>query len=230
MEKIFKQKNFKNLVWAPLGSRVNICIHFCLQVHFKVSAAWYCSHYLPPVSTTPAANLPPVSLIPVAICHRRRWHRRQICRRYRWRRWQICHRCQQNKGNWWQNLPPVSLIPVANLPPVSLIPAAICHRCHWHRRQICHQCRWHRWCTLTCEYLREFSKKIEMILMLFSGAWGKVIHEKNLKQKISWHCPFNRLIDFRPFQTEDDQWCAAPILFRQDWPKSHGWSRASFSL
>ena len=38
---------------------------------------------------TPAANLPPVSL------------------------------CQQHKGNWWQNLPPVSLIPVANLPPVS---------------------------------------------------------------------------------------------------------------
>ena len=26
--------------------------------------------------------------------------------------------------------------------------------------------------------------------MLLSGAWGKVIHEKNLKQKISWHCPF----------------------------------------
>jgi hypothetical protein len=27
-------------------------------------------------------------------------------------------------------------------------------------------------------------------LMLFSGAWGKVIHGKNLKQKLSWHCPF----------------------------------------
>ncbi len=36
------------------------------------------------------------------------------------------------------NLPPVSLTPVANLPPVSF-----------------------RWCTLTCEYLREFSKKIQ---------------------------------------------------------------------
>jgi hypothetical protein len=34
-------------------------------------------------------------------------------------------------------LPPVSLIPVANFPPVSLI----------------------QWQTLTCEYLREFSKK-----------------------------------------------------------------------
>jgi hypothetical protein len=29
-----------------------------------------------------------------------------------------------------------------------------------------------------------------MTLMLFSGAWGKIIHETNLKQKISCHCPF----------------------------------------
>ncbi len=26
--------------------------------------------------------------------------------------------------------------------------------------------------------------------MVFSGAWGKLIHEKNQKQKILWHCPF----------------------------------------
>ncbi len=44
--------------------------------------------------------------------------------------------------------------------------------------------------TLTCEYLRNFMKKFEMTLMLFSGAWGKVINEKTLKQKFSWHCPF----------------------------------------
>ncbi len=86
MAKTFKQKNFNNFVWTPLGSRVNKYINVCLQVHFKVSAAWYCCHYLP---------LPPVSLIPVAICHRHRWHRWQICRRYRWHRWQICHRYQQ---------------------------------------------------------------------------------------------------------------------------------------
>ncbi len=49
MEKIFNQKNFNNFVWSPLGSRGNIYINFCLQVHFQVSAAWYCSHYLPPV-------------------------------------------------------------------------------------------------------------------------------------------------------------------------------------
>ena len=34
---------------------------------FKVSAAWYCSHYLPPVSLTPVANLPPVSTRPAEL-------------------------------------------------------------------------------------------------------------------------------------------------------------------
>ncbi len=61
MEKTFKQKIFINFVWTPLGSRVNIYINFCLQVHFKVSAAWYCCHYLPPASLISVANLPPVS-------------------------------------------------------------------------------------------------------------------------------------------------------------------------
>jgi hypothetical protein len=27
--------------------------------------------------------------------------------------------------------------------------------------------------------------------MEYSGVGGKVINEKNQKQKISWHCPFN---------------------------------------
>ncbi len=26
--------------------------------------------------------------------------------------------------------------------------------------------------------------------MVYSGAWEKLIHEKNQKSKISWHCPF----------------------------------------
>ncbi len=40
---------------------------------------------------------------------------------------------------------------------------------------------------------REFSKKVETVLIEYSGAGGKLIHEKNQKQKISWHCPFNNL-------------------------------------
>jgi hypothetical protein len=66
MEKIFNQKNFNYFVWTPLGWRVNMYINFFLQVHFKVSPAWYCSHYLSPVS-----------LIQVALCPQRRWHQRQ---------------------------------------------------------------------------------------------------------------------------------------------------------
>ncbi len=29
--------------------------------------------------------------------------------------------------------------------------------------------------------------------MEYSGAWGKLIHEENQKQKISWHCPLGRV-------------------------------------
>jgi hypothetical protein len=57
-----------------------------------------------------------------------------------------------------------------------------------NRWQICHRCHWYRWSTLSCEYLREFSKKFETAQMVYSGAWEKLIHEKNQKQKISWHC------------------------------------------
>ncbi len=113
MEKIFNQKNFNNFVRSPLGSRGNIYINFCHQVH----------RCLQP------------DIVPI-----------------------ICHRCQRHR---WQ----------------------ICRRCRWYRWKICHRCRWHWWWTLICEYLREFSKKFEMILLLLSGDWGKVIHEKNLKQK-----------------------------------------------
>ena len=30
--------------------------------------------------------------------------------------------------------------------------------------------------------------------MVYSDAWGKLIHEKNQKSKISWHCPFKYYI------------------------------------
>jgi hypothetical protein len=38
---------------------------------------------------------------------------------------------------------------------------------------------------LSCEYLREFSKKFETVLMGYSGAGGKLIDEKKQKRKIS---------------------------------------------
>ncbi len=36
-----------------------------------------------------------------------------------------------------------------------------------------------------------FWKVFETTLMVYSGAWGKLIHEKYQKSKISWYCPFN---------------------------------------
>ncbi len=64
----------------------------------------------------------------------------------------------------------------------------VSRRCRWYRRQFCPRCRWHRWCTLTCEYLREFSKIFETVLMEYSGL-GDSDSWKNQKQKISWHSP-----------------------------------------
>ncbi len=167
MEKIFNQKNFNNFVWSSLGSRGNIYINYCLQAHFQVSAAWYCSHYLPPV-----ANIPPVSLIPVAICHRRPWHQRQICRWYRY-----------TGGNF-----------ATGVNNTRATGGKFCCRCRWYLRQICCRCRWYRrqFATIVIDsggapwlanISGNFRKKIEMILRLLSGALGKVIHEKNLKQK-----------------------------------------------
>ncbi len=43
------------------------------------------------------------------------------------------------------------------------------------------------------EYLREFSKKFEMILLGYSGAQGTLIYEKNLQSKISCQTPFKFL-------------------------------------
>ncbi len=42
-------------------------------------------------------------------------------------------------------------------------------------------------CTLSREYLRKFSKKFEMAVIVYSDTWGKLIREKNQKSKISWH-------------------------------------------
>jgi hypothetical protein len=38
---------------------------------------------------------------------------------------------------------------------------------------------------LECEYLHELSKKFETALIVYLGAWGKLIHEKNQKSKNS---------------------------------------------
>ncbi len=79
------------------------------------------------------------------------------------------------------------LTPEANLPPVLTTQAVPVAKFaagvidNWWVN--CHQCHWYRWCTLTCKYLREFLKKFEMTLKLFSVAWGKMIYKKTWSKK-----------------------------------------------
>jgi hypothetical protein len=46
---------------------------------------------------------------------------------------------------------------------------------------LCHQCQRHRWCTLSCEYLREFSKKFETALICSAetDSWKKHCRRKS---------------------------------------------------
>ncbi len=121
-------------------------------------------HYLPPVSLTSVANLPPG--------------------------WQIATGVVDTGGKFAAVVVDTGGKFATGIKNTSQTGGKICRRCSWHRWQICRRCRWYRWCTFTCEYLREFSKTSKTVLMGYSGAGGKLIHEKNQKQKISWHCPF----------------------------------------
>ncbi len=68
----------------------------------------------------------------------------------------------------------------------------------WHQVFLfCRRCRWYRLCTLTCEYLREFSKKIRNDpAVIFRGLGKDDSWKKNLKQKIPWHGPFKLRASF----------------------------------
>ncbi len=78
---------------------------------------------------------------------------------------------------------------------------------------------------LELRYLREFSKKFEMVLMQFSGAAGKLIHEKTRSKKSRDTVPFS--IHTFAMKTEKlPSLCTVqyytfglkPVLQRQGWP------------
>ncbi len=48
--------------------------------------------------------------------------------------------------------------------------------------------------------------------MVYWGAWGKLIHEKNQKSKISWHCPFKDTAEIATEVTEKANWDQANEL------------------
>ncbi len=133
MEKIFKQKYSDNFVWAPLGRGVNIYINFCIQVHFKMSAAWYCPHSF-------------------HWCQQHRW---QICRRCCWYRGQLATSIVDTSGKFAAGIVDTSGKFATGVNNTSGTGGKICRRCCWHRWQIWSRCRWYRGqFTLACEYLR----------------------------------------------------------------------------
>jgi hypothetical protein len=124
----------------------------------------------PPVSTTPVANLSPVSTTPAANCHWYQQHWRQTMG--------TISGCRYLKVNLKQKFI-YMLAQLSKGVPTKLL--------KFFSLKIFFICRY-RWWTLSCEYLRVFSKKFETALM------GKLILEKNQKLKISWKCLFKVIV------------------------------------
>ncbi len=124
--------------------------------------------------------MPPVSTTPVANCHLYQWHRQQICHRYQWHRWQTMGTIIKLliTSNELKEKIYIYVNSTTQSCPDKII------KFFWLKIfSICHLCQRHRWCTLSCEYLREFSKNLQMALMVYSGAWGKLIPEKTRSRK-----------------------------------------------
>jgi hypothetical protein len=113
---------------------------------------------LPPVSTTPAANLPPVSTTPVA--------NNAINIRLQIPQSELEGKNLYIYVNSTIQRCPNKIIKIFLIEDFFHLPP--CQKS-----------------TLSCEYLLEFSKKFETVLMGYSGAGEKLIQEKNQKQKIS---------------------------------------------
>ncbi len=91
--------------------------------------------------------------------HSRRYSQVKVDHRYHWHRWCTLSCEYLRDYHWWQNLPPVLLILVANFPPVLLI--SVVH--------------------LDLQISPGIVEKFETALMVCSGTWGKLIHEKKPK-------------------------------------------------
>ncbi len=107
----------------------------------------------------------------------RRYSQMKVRHRYLQYQWQICHQCQLHQ---WQ---------------------LFFHRYQRHRRQILPRTAGvidsgdkfaigvnDTGAKFLPPVSTTFMKKFETALMVYSEAWGKLIHKKNLKSKISWHC------------------------------------------
>ncbi len=106
----------------------------------------------------------------------RRYSQLKVHHRCRWHRWQM--------KKTYRYIFAFKFTLMSQQPDIVTI---ICQRCHCYRWQIaagivdtsetggkiCRLCHWYQWCTLTCEYLREFSKIFETVLMGILWVWGE---------------------------------------------------------
>jgi hypothetical protein len=86
---------------------------------------------------------------------------------------------------------------------------------------------------LSCKYLHGFwSKKFETALMVYSGSWGKLIHEENQKSKILWHCPFKKKLRFLRNKLLETKISTKHNKFLRhiDFPMVEKYNKRSFSL
>ncbi len=155
------------------------------QCH-EIFCFWFFSY----ISCSPAPEYP-IRTILNFFENSRRYSQVKVCHRYKR---QICHRCQRHRRQVLRPVSLVLLIPVANLHPVSTILVAICH---WYQRTGGKFAFLHLppVSTTTAANLElrispRIFEKIWNGLMVYSGAWGNLIHEKSQKSKILWHCPF----------------------------------------
>ncbi len=66
--------------------------------------------------------------------------------------------------------------------------------------------------------------------MVYSGAWGKLIHEKNQKSKISWHCPFNVILFLELLLSFSKTAAGAPIFLGTTLNMHNGALRPPFTM
>ncbi len=147
------------------------------------------------------SKLPPVSTTPVANCQ---WYWYQW---HRWQQWEQYQTAESLKWPWRKSFiymltlyPKVSKRNNDNFFDWRYFPFATDRsQRHW-------------WCTLSCEYLRKFSKKFETALMVQSGAWGNWSMQKTLSQKSHGTVPLIRKFFIRHFLL--NRFCPCFLLMR----------------
>jgi hypothetical protein len=114
------------------------------------------------------------------------------------------------------NLPPVSLTLVANMPPVSTtlanLVAKLATDVIYTGGKFAAGVIDTSGASWLANISANFRKKFVKVIMGYSGAGGKLIHEKNQRQKISWHNPFK----YRQTNlSSSTQWALLPITYTE---------------